>query len=490
MPDTTPNTDPVISHKWERIKDLPANWHDLCRSDLHAIHRQWIEERNLIKDPTKLETFQEQLALRWAIETGIIERLYTVDRGVTVQILEAGLIALGSFHTKGHLSADARALIADQYAALEMVMDLVAGARDLTPFAIKEMHQRLTLRQDTCEARDQFGNTVEVPLLKGQWKKRPNNPERPDGSIHEYCPPEFVQEEIDQLLTWHSEHTNICPEVESAWLHHRFAQIHPFQDGNGRVARALTAAVLLKADHLVLVIRDEKHRESYLDALADADSGDLKPLVDLFAEIQITDLRAAMKSMRSLRDENMVQLADSLAERVQRRKQASRLQAVSIMNDLMNIARIRLDEAAGELQRAMGSDISATVFSDDEEKQEWWSWQIIEAARQYGYFADLERPRRWVSLRLGLPEIEKVAARLVISFHARGHAADLHAVTAFLTNPLSEGDGSNRWESEVVSEYPFNFRAEGTRLEHIEKRFQGWLGTTIQGGLSIWGERL
>ena len=159
-------------------------------------------------------------------------------------------------------------------------MDIVGGARDLTAFSIKEMHQRLTLSQETSQAEDQFGNPMKVQLLKGDWKKQPNNPRRPDGLIHEYCPPLFVQEEIDQLLAWHQAHTSVCPEVEAAWFHHRFAQIHPFQDGNGRVARALTSAVLLKADHLVLVIRDEEHREGYLDALAAADSGDLKPLVD------------------------------------------------------------------------------------------------------------------------------------------------------------------------------------------------------------------
>ena len=136
MLDATVAPASAILQKWEPIEDLPANWRDLCRPDLHAVHRQWVADRNLIKDPAKVEVFQEKLAMRWAIETGVIERLYTVDRGVTVQILEAGLQALGQFHARGRLSADARALIADQRAALEMVMDIVGGARNLTPFSI------------------------------------------------------------------------------------------------------------------------------------------------------------------------------------------------------------------------------------------------------------------------------------------------------------------------------------------------------------------
>ena len=369
-------------------------------------------------------------------------------------------------------------------------MDMVGGTRELTAFSLREMHQRLTLSQETFEAEDQFGNPTRVPLLKGQWKKQPNNPSRPDGSIHEYCPPEFVEEEIDQLLSWRSMHTDVCPEVEAAWLHHRFTQIHPFQDGNGRVARALTSAVLLKADYLVLVVRDEEHRERYLDALAAADSRDLKPLVDLFADIQIADLQEAIKSIRSLRGETMVKVTDSIAERVRRRKEASQQQAVGIMADLLQIASVRFEEAAAELQRALGSDVFARVFPDEEDKQDWWSWQIIKAAQKHGYYADLDRPRRWVSLRLGLPEIEKEETRLVISLHAVGRAADLHTATAFLTNPLSEGLGSNHWESEVVPEHPFRFRAETAKLEDIEKQFRNWLATTIENGLSIWGERL
>ena len=289
-----------------------------------------------------------------------------------------------------------------------------------------------------------------------------------------------------------SMHTDVCPEVEAAWLHHRFTQIHPFQDGNGRVARALTSAVLLRADHLVLVIRDEEHREAYLDALAAADSGDLRLLVDLFSEIQIADMQEAMKSIRSLRGETMVKVADSIAERVKRRKEASQQHAVGVMSELLQIASVRLEEAASELQRALGADVSARVFTDDEDKLDWWSWQVIEAARKHGYFADLDRPRRWVSLRLGLPGIERAEARLVISFHAVGRAADLHAVSAILTNPLINGEGfeSNRWENEVVSEHPFRFVAETAKLEDVDKEFRFWLERTIENGLSIWGERL
>ena len=497
MPEQRGDAASRIAREWRPLADLPEDWRDLRREDLRAVHQQWMEDRSHIKDETKVRKFQGELSLRWAIETGIIERLYTVERGVTVQILKAGMEALGRFHARGHISADARALIADQRQALEMVMDLVGGTRSLTDSYIKALHHRLTLSQEECEAEDPEGNLIKVPLRKGEWKKQSNNPRRRDGSVHQYCPPEFVQDEIDKLLAWHRTHADISPEVEAAWLHHRFTQIHPFQDGNGRVARALTGAVFLKAGYLVLVIRDQEHRELYLDALESADSGDLGPLVDLFAEIQIGDLNEAIKSVRELRGETMIKVSESLAERARRRQAASREQAADAMNSLIQIASTRLDEAKAELERAFEQqgvrvDSHHVVDGPEQEKMSWWSWQIAKAAREDDYFADLIRPRRWVALSLSLPDIGTEVTRFVVSLHAVGRAAGLHAATAFLTTPVESGEGSRpgRWHSDTVSERRFRFGAGTEKLEEAEKRFRSWLDPTIENGLSMWGERL
>ncbi len=436
----------------------------------------------------------------WAIETGIIERLYTVDRGVTVGLAEAGLDALEQFHAEGRISTEARELISDQRASLEMVMDLVGGSRELTSSYIKELHQGLTEHQDVRDAADAQGRLFTTPLLKGEWKKLPNNPTRPDGSIHEYCPPDFVQDEIDQLLAWHAQHEEmgVCPEVEAAWLHHRFTQIHPFEDGNGRVARALTAAVFLKSDYLVLVIRDNEHRERYLDALESADAGDLKPLVDLFADVQVADLGEAMEFIRSLRGETIVSLAESVAVRARRRQEAFQAQAVALIDELFQIASVRLEEISAEVERQFtrqGVSVQAQVLVDDPEKQHWWRAQIVETARHFQYFADLRQPR-WLNLRLRLLDLERTQTRFVVSLHAVGRAADLHTATAFLSSsPSGPNDEESRAELDMYGEFniacerPFRFRTETTDVEGTKDRFRKWLDETIEYGLSIWAER-
>ena len=356
----------------------------------------------------------------------------------------------------------------------------MGGTRGLTDSYIKELHHRLTLSQETCEAEDPQGNRIHVPLLKGRWKKHPNNPTRPDGSIHQYCPPEFVQDEMEKLLALHGTHSDVCPEVEAAWLHHRFTQIHPFQDGNGRVARALTAAVFMRTDCLVLVVRDEEHKERYLDALEAGDRGDLKPLVDLFADIQVSDLNDAIRSVRELRGESMVRVSETIAERARRRRAVSQERAKQVMERLLAVARSRLEEAVGELERAFSNEgvhLEARVLLDEPDKRNWWTWQIIEAAKKQAYYADLSRSRRWVSLSLKIPEFEDRVTRFVISLHAVGRAADLHAAAAFLTWPLGSGGGSDAggWHCDIVAEPRFRFGAETARVEVAEERFRDWL---------------
>ncbi len=490
----TPTAD-TLNYGWREIEDLPDDWRDLCRDDLRAVHKQWLEDRALVEDEAKLRKLQEELAARWAVETGIIERLYHVDRGATAQIAQAGMDALGQFHARGMINKTARALITDQREALEMVVDVVDGNRAIGTSFVKELHACFARSQDCCDAEDQQGRRIRVQLLKGDWKRQSNNPKRPDGSIHLYCPPEHVPTEIERLLAWHNEHGDTCVEVEAAWLHHRFTQIHPFQDGNGRVARALASAVFLKADFLVLVIRDQEHRQRYLEGLESADDGDLKPLVDLFADVQIEDLRASIEMFRELRGKPLLNVAQTLAKRVRRRKSASRERAAEVLDRLIESARVRLDESRGELELAFGGQevsFKCHVGTDDEDTRDWWSWQIMEAARRHQYHADLKRPRRWAMLRLSLPELEGEGGRIVLSLHAVGRAADLHAATMFLTWPLEHDDGSSsrRWRNEVLSDDPFRFAAETSPPEVIEKRFRTWFESNLVAALSVWGEQL
>ncbi|MBI3795454.1 MAG: Fic family protein, partial [Deltaproteobacteria bacterium] len=229
-----------ISYKWYPIEDYTDDPQTLSKTELEQLSSVWLEQKRALEDTEGLKTFNQRLHREWAIETGLLERIYTLDRGVTQILIERGIDAsLIPHQSTGQDPTRIVAIIKDHEAALEGLFAFVKGDRRLSTSYIKELHALLTRNQKTTTAIDQFGRSVEIPLLHGDYKKQPNNPRRPDGSLHQYGPPEQVASEMDRLIERHLRHGNVPPEVEAAWLHHRFTQIHPFQDGNGRVARCL-----------------------------------------------------------------------------------------------------------------------------------------------------------------------------------------------------------------------------------------------------------
>ena len=61
-------------------------------------------------------------------------------------------------------------------------------------------------------------------------------------------PPEQVKHEMDRFLEWFNNNTKIDLVVKSAIAHFWFIIIHPFDDGNGRIARALSDLLLARSD--------------------------------------------------------------------------------------------------------------------------------------------------------------------------------------------------------------------------------------------------
>lgn len=280
----------MIGYEWRPIEDLPDDWREtLASSELAGLFGVWKERVVELKDSPAYQEFMARLCREWAIETGIIEGLYDIDRGVTRTLIEHGLNA--SLIAHGDANKPASKIIPmlkDHEMVVEGLFDFVGQQRQLSTSYIKQVHQALTTHQETAEGRDQQGHITEIPLLRGDWKKWPNNPTRPDGKVHEYCPPEQVASEMDCLIAMHEQHIldDVPPEVEAAWLHHRFTQIHPFQDGNGRVARALASLVFIRAGWFPFVVRRGEERDQYIESLEQADYGDLSQLIGVVGRMQ------------------------------------------------------------------------------------------------------------------------------------------------------------------------------------------------------------
>ena len=224
-----------------------------------------------------------------AVETGAIEGLYKTTRGFTLSIAE---MATGWEQKLRRRGADVEQHVRDALAGYESILDAVTGERPVGPHWIRSLHETLCKSQQNYEVLidSPEGLVTQLrPLLKGSYKTHPNNPVRDNGAVFHYCPPEQVSVEMNRLAEQlSSDGFKDAPcVVQAAYAHYAFILIHPFADGNGRVARALASVYLYRSPGVPLVVFSDQ-RDLYLDALEQADVGNQGALVR-FVEARMLD---------------------------------------------------------------------------------------------------------------------------------------------------------------------------------------------------------
>ena len=473
------------TNSWVSIIDYDNALDTLAVEELRSLHRVWEEQQDKIRSraSASFDNFEIKLKREWAIETGLIERLYTLDRGITQILIENGIVAEFIPSTVSQNAKQIELIMKDHESALDYLFAFVKQERTLTSSYIKELHSLITRHQDTCEAIDQFGKKVDVPLQRGKFKTLPNNPTRKDGVVHHYCPPEHVDAEVDMLCNLHQEHRkqNITPEVEAAWLHHRFTSIHPFQDGNGRVARALASLVFIQARWFPLVVRDQD-RTRYIKGLESADEGQLKPLVDFFGDMQKKNFVNALSIARiTERDSERKQQISETARRLQERKnslQNERNQAITIANELHDFTYKQLRTMSLELTKHLGPPLlpnaNFQVGMGDESTgtDHYYKFQIVEVAKRLEYFADTRTHRSWVRLNMR----DGIHGVLLIAFHGYGHDFNgLLACSGIWFEKVQSEEGKSETTPAIqLSDEPFIINYRDSTVA-AKDRFEIWL---------------
>ncbi|MDQ2806397.1 MAG: Fic family protein [Chloroflexota bacterium] len=495
---------------WEPITDLPDDWRSMVSTEVESLAHAWDDNYQQLKDTPMLLTFNERLRREWSIETGVIERLYTIDRGTTQLLIEQGIDS--AYITHGATDRpvnEVLQLIRDQREALDGLFAFVSNKSPLSLHYIRSLHQVLLRHQNYTEALNQFGSIMLVSIAKGEWKKQPNNPQRLDGSMHEYAPPEQTASEMDQLIMLHNQHRvqHVSPQVESAWLHHRFTQIHPFQDGNGRVARCLATIVLLREGRFPLVINRDQRIE-YIAALEEADAGDLTRLVRLFDHIEkqaylhALDLSSDVLGTRA----PIAGLIDGIVAGYRKHQQQRYDQVLPIAEQLQQIAKTVLEVYANTMQlqfQQSNLPVLVRVLLSSPQTTYWYQGDIIQTARKIGYSANLTRPRLWVRLRIqDEQQLAPLTAEIVVSFHYVGKEdRGVMIATAFLNithkpdSPnenvvLDVGDRDFREMHPLVSEGFIFTYTDTVQAEARELEFRKWLDRAIAAGLAEWQKQL
>ena len=481
-----------MSPQWHPISDYETPPEALADKELYALAAVWKEQRSRLSG---LAEFTERLNREWAIETGLIERLYALDRGVAELLIERGLNAALIPHRSAVDAAQTVAMIGDQKEAIESVFSFVKQHRSLSTGYVKELHGLFTRHQPFTQGRDQFVNTVQIPLDPGAYKRQSNNPTRPDGTLHQYCPPVHVAAEMDRLIALHRNHqdNNVAPEVKAAWLHHRFVQIHPFIDGNGRVARALATLVFIRAGWLPLVVRDNR-RGDYISALEKADGGDLKPLVVFFSALQRQEFVKALSIARDVeRSARVDTRIKAIGRRLAKRQDALEQEwaaALSSARRLHRFARDRLSEVQALLQD-LPLESEFTFFVDDAddgaERNHYFRRQIVSTAKELRYYANTSHYRSWVRLVFR----DGSQSTILVAFHCVGHefrGVIGGSATWFRRVPIGDDEVETEGEAPICDEvFQINYKED---VSEVERRFEDWLESTIERGLALWESTL
>lgn len=377
-------------------------------ASVDTLHEAW-KDSLAQASPEELAEARRRSLRRHAIETGIIERLYDVDWGVTEALVAEGLTAEVAA-SKGTLDDDALAIIRSQYDALEFLAEAARNSTDLSLHFIRQLHQAICRTQTTYKAHNDLGQVLQLPLHHGAWKTQPNHVLRPDGTLLEYTPPEYVQSQMQRLLELYGETADEHPVVCSAWLHHRFLRIHPFEDGNGRVARALTLLVLLRAKYAPLVV-NRTQRSSYLAALDKANEGDLGDLIRLFARLEIVALRSELELPAKPTAEGtpVLEVARAYADRLRSRQQATNTEratkAESLADELHTRIVAYLTDLGNRIRdqfREVDPHVQCRVYNakPPDERARYWRLQLIRTAREVDFFTDLSKGSWWTRLQL------------------------------------------------------------------------------------------
>jgi Fic family protein len=344
MPDDSARAaPPEIAQADKLYRSFPdfSAWGELspADTDLWGRFASSLEERRKAATPEALQAAVEVAVRAAALDTGAIEGLYTADRGFTMTVALQSLAWEQAIEERG---AGVRELFEAQLEAYELVLDAVTRRLPITEAYIRGLHEKLCTPQGTYRVLTDLG-WQEHELPKGRYKDRPNHVRLSDGSFHPYAPVDLVPSEMHRLLeqvrtpAFETAH----PVLQASYVHYAFVAIHPFADGNGRVARALASTYFYRAQSIPLVIFANQ-RPAYFDALAAADRGDLRPVVSFFRDRGIDTMQLVVEGLMTA---GAVGLKD-LTERIGRSLPPERLSS----EDVGNIARRLYEEIRTQFQ--------------------------------------------------------------------------------------------------------------------------------------------
>lgn len=192
----------------------------------------------------------------------------------------------------------------------------VDGVVDMMIDAIKNFDEALSVERLFSWHQSLFpgGRSGMYTITTGNWRNDATGPMQvvsgPMGKekVHFQAPAaSAIPQEMDLFLNWFNQEKTIDPVIKAGIVHLWFVTLHPFEDGNGRICRAITDMQLTRADgisqrYYSMSAQIRKERETYYAMLESTQKGtlDITEWLEWFLSSLLSALQSSHEALSSI----------------------------------------------------------------------------------------------------------------------------------------------------------------------------------------------
>ena len=225
-----------------------------------------IEKLRPISSEVEARIFQK-FRLDWNFHSNNLEG-NSLTFGETKSFLLHGITADGK-PLKDHMD------LKGHNEAILLLDDLIKEKRPLTETFIRELHEIILHEPFERPAITPDGKPTVKKIEIGQYKKTANHVKTVTGETFFFATPEETPSMMNDLMDWYAntvKDSSFHPLILASQFHYKFIRIHPFDDGNGRIARILMNLIIMMKGFQPIIIKTGD-KVNYFKALQQADGG-------------------------------------------------------------------------------------------------------------------------------------------------------------------------------------------------------------------------
>jgi Fic family protein len=231
---------------------------------IETLHAEWLKLQPLT--PENQKKLDQKLMLDFNYNSNHLEG-NTLTYGQTKLLLIFG-------ETTGDAKIKDYEEMKAHNVGLELVKrEAVDKERPLTEAFIRELNRTILVENFWKAAQTDAGGATQMEVQVGVYKTRKNSVVTSTGEVFDYASPEETPAMMTDLVVWYNaeEKKGELSPIELATLfHYRYIRIHPFEDGNGRIARLLVNYILYRHGYPMIIVRSDD-KENYLRILHQCD---------------------------------------------------------------------------------------------------------------------------------------------------------------------------------------------------------------------------